>query len=62
MIRLNDSLSTSTQERVSVLDANTLEVLFQAASPMRVSVKESKRAKSLPLRMARNDQIMLFVS
>ncbi|MGU9943840.1 hypothetical protein RVU96_09995 [Bordetella avium] len=44
MIRLNDSLSTSTQERVAVLDAKTLEVLFQAASPMRVSVKESKRA------------------
>ncbi|CUJ80687.1 MULTISPECIES: phage baseplate protein [Achromobacter] len=43
-MQLSDSLSTSTQQRVAILDADTLQVLFASAEPMRVSVRESKRA------------------
>lgn len=43
-MQLSDSLSTSTQQRVAILDAESLQVLFASAEPMRVSVRESKRA------------------
>lgn len=41
---LSDILSTSIQERVSILNADTLEPIFQSAHPMRVAVMEAKRA------------------
>ncbi|VFR32584.1 FIG00431858: hypothetical protein [plant metagenome] len=44
MIALQDTLSTSTQQRVAILDAETLQPIFQSAEPMRLSVRESKRA------------------
>ncbi|WP_239990002.1 phage baseplate protein [Corticimicrobacter populi] len=44
MIALKDSLSTSTQQSVAILDADTLQPIFQSAHPMRLSVRESKRA------------------
>lgn len=44
MMQLLDSLSTSTQQRVAILDAESLQIIFASAEPMRVSVKESKRA------------------
>lgn len=43
-MQLSDSLSTSTQQRVAILDADSLQVIFASAEPMRVSVRESKRA------------------
>jgi len=44
MIALSDFLSTSTWERVAILNADTYSVIFESASPMSVSVHESKRA------------------
>ncbi|KOQ18229.1 hypothetical protein ABW38_00420 [Achromobacter xylosoxidans] len=43
-MQLSDSLSTSTQQRVAILDADSLQVLFASAEPMRVGVREAKRA------------------
>ncbi|WMD23298.1 hypothetical protein RAS12_13285 [Achromobacter seleniivolatilans] len=43
-MQLSDSYSTSTQQRVAILDAESAQVIFTSAEPMRVSVKESKRA------------------
>lgn len=44
MMQLLDSLSTSTQQRVAILDSVSLQIIFASAEPMRVAVKESKRA------------------
>lgn len=43
-MQLSDSLSTSTQQQVTILDAESFETLFASAHPMRVSVTEAKRA------------------
>lgn len=43
-MQLEDTTSTSAQERVVILDNETLDVLFDTIHPMRLSVKESKRA------------------
>lgn len=43
-MQLSDSLSTSTQQRVAILEADSLQVLFASAEPMRVAVREAKRA------------------
>jgi hypothetical protein len=43
-MQLSDSLSTSTQQQVTILDAESFETLFASAHPMRVSVMEAKRA------------------
>lgn len=43
-MQLSDSLSTSTQQQVAILDAESFETLFASAHPMRVSVMEAKRA------------------
>lgn len=43
-MQLSDSLSTSTQQRVAILDSDSLQVLFASAAPMRVAVRETKRA------------------
>lgn len=42
-MNLNSQISSSVQTRVSILDAKSHEVLFQSASPMRVSVTQEKR-------------------
>lgn len=43
-MNLEDTTSTSSQERVTILDNENLSVLFDSIHPMRLSVKESKRA------------------
>lgn len=43
-MKLLDNLSTSTQQQVTILDAETFETLFASAHPMRVSVTEAQRA------------------
>lgn len=43
-MQLSDSLSTSTQQQVTILDAESFETLFASAHPMRVAVRETKRA------------------
>ena len=43
-MQLSDSLSTSTQQQVAILDGESFETLFASAHPMRVSVMEAKRA------------------
>jgi len=43
-MQLSDTLSTSTQQQVSILDSESFEVIFASAQPMRVAVRESKRA------------------
>lgn len=44
MFGLPDIFSTSSQQRVVILDNDTLSELFNSVSPMRLSVKEAKRA------------------
>lgn len=43
-MQLSDSLSTTTQQQVTVLDTESFETLFASAHPMRVAVRETKRA------------------
>lgn len=43
-MQLSDSLSPSTQQQVAILDAESFETLFASAQPMRVAVREAKRA------------------
>ena len=43
-MQLSDSLSTSTQQQVTILDTESFETLFASAHPMRVAVREAKRA------------------
>lgn len=43
-MQLSDSLSTATQQQVTILDAESFETLFASAHPMRVAVRETKRA------------------
>lgn len=43
-MQLSDSLSTSTQQQVTILDFDSFETLFASAHPMRVAVREEKRA------------------
>ncbi|QKQ46827.1 phage baseplate protein [Achromobacter denitrificans] len=43
-MQLSDSLSTSTQQQVAILDSESFETLFASAEPMRVAVREGKRA------------------
>jgi len=59
-MQLVDTLSTSTQERVSVLDGETLQPMFVSAHPMRVSVREAKRATKFAVEdgTARSDHVV----
>ncbi|WP_286898893.1 phage baseplate protein [Achromobacter sp. UBA2119] len=43
-MQLSDSLSTSTQQQVTILDSESFDTLFASAHPMRVAVREAKRA------------------
>ncbi|MCG7324278.1 phage baseplate protein [Achromobacter sp. ACRQX] len=43
-MQLSDSLSTTTQQLVAILDTESFETLFASAHPMRVAVREAKRA------------------
>ena len=43
-MQLSDSLSTSTQQQVAILDSDSYETLFASSHPMRVAVREAKRA------------------
>ncbi|ANY17231.1 phage baseplate protein [Bordetella pseudohinzii] len=43
-MQLLDALSTSTQQQVSILDSETFQIIFASAEPMRINVKEKKRA------------------
>lgn len=43
-MNLSETISTSTQQRVVILDNDTFDELFDSVSPMRLSVQESKRA------------------
>lgn len=43
-MQLSDSISQSTQQRVSILDNDSLIVLFDSIHPMRLAINEGKRA------------------
>lgn len=43
-MQLSDSVSQSTQQRVAILDNDSLVVLFDSIHPMRLAISESKRA------------------
>lgn len=43
-MQLSYTLSTSTQQQVSILDSESFELIFASAQPMRVAVREAKRA------------------